>query len=224
MKNQILVIAPHMDDEVLGCGGTIRRHVLAGDVVSVCIVANRAYDHLYNPELINKEKEACRQAQNMLGYQNLTFLDLPDEKLDISQIEIIIPLEEIVTSVNPDIVYLPHRGDINQDHRAVFDAVRVVCRPYSIGKTPILRVYEVPSSTDIVPQYSEWMFRPNLYVDISETLKDKIKAMSCYDTESRVFPHPRSSKGLEILAQKRGMEVGMEAAESFMTIRECWWK
>lgn len=222
MSKQVLIIAPHMDDEVLGCGGTIKRHVLAGDTVTVCIVANRAYGHKYDPVLINREKEACRSAQKVLGYQDLIFLDLPDEKLDASQIEIIIPLEEIVQFSNPDIVYIPHRGDNNQDHRAVFEAARVTCRPHALPKAITLRVYEVPSSTDFVPTYSEWPFQPNYYVDISETLEDKIKAIACYEAESRVFPHSRSPEGLTVYAKKRGMEIGLKAAEAFMVIRDMW--
>ena len=79
-----------MDDEVLGCGGTIVRHINAGDHVTVCVVANRAYNHKYDPKLIEQEKASCKKAQAILSYQDLVFLDLPDEQLDHSQIKIII--------------------------------------------------------------------------------------------------------------------------------------
>jgi LmbE family N-acetylglucosaminyl deacetylase len=219
---KVLVIAPHMDDEVLGCGGTIRRHVTAGDDVIVCIVTQRAYNHEYDHELISREKDACHRARDILGYNEIVFLDLPDEKLDQSQIDIIVPLEETVNEYRPDIVYLPHRGDNNQDHRAVFEAVRVACRPYAAGGASTLRVYEVPSSTDIVPLYAEWPFLSNYYVDISAVLEDKLKAMACYEAESRPFPHPRSQKGLRTYAMKRGIESGLSAAEAFMVIRDFW--
>ena len=94
-----LVIAPHMDDETLSCGGTIVRHVEAGHHVTVCIVANRAYGHKYKPELINHEKASCQKAQEILAYQDLIFLDLPDEQLDRAQIDIIIPLERKVQTL-----------------------------------------------------------------------------------------------------------------------------
>ena len=219
---KILVIAPHMDDEVLGCGGAIARHIRTGDRVSVCIVANRAYGHLHDPALIEREKEACRRAQGILGYQDLTFLDLPDEQLDRSQIELIVPLEAEVNVRLPELVYLPHRGDLNQDHRAVFDAALVACRPLSSHRVNGLRVYEVPSSTDQTPGMTACPFCPNFYVDISEVLPVKIAALAAYETESRTYPHPRSPEGLRAYAQKRGMEVGMAAAETFMVLRDLW--
>jgi len=219
---QVLVIAPHMDDEVLGCAGTIRRHAINGDFVTVCIVANRAYAHKYNPKLINREKKACLAAQKILGYQKLIFLDLPDEKLDQSQIRIITALEAVAGRVLPDIAYIPHRGDRNQDHRAVFKAARVVFRTYSDFDRCVLRVYETPSSTDTTPTFSEWQFLPNYYVDINKTLESKIKAMACYKNESKTFPHPRSAEGLKVYAQKRGMEVRMRAAEAFVIMRDYW--
>ena len=219
---KVLVIAPHMDDEVLGCGGTIIRHVDSGDQVTVCIVANRAYDHKYELNLIEQEKDCCKKAKQVLSYQNLIFLDLPDEQLDQSQIDIIIPLEKVVTECKPDIVYTCHRGDLNQDHRAVFEAVRVVCRPNAKHVVSTLRAFEVPSSTDQVAATSEWPFLPNYYVNLKETLERKVRAMACYSKESKPFPHPRSAEGLRVYAQKRGMEVGVEAAEAFVVLRDNW--
>lgn len=218
---KVLVIAPHMDDEILGCGGAMVRHVQAGDDVAVCVVANRAYGHRYDAALIEREKDACRAARELLGYHHLFFLDLPDEQLDQSQIKLIVPLENVVARVQPAIAYLPHLGDLNQDHRAVFQAGLVACRPQG-SPVKILRVYEVPSSTDQAPALGPWPFLPNYYVDISGVLDLKIKALSCYETESRPFPHPRSREGLEAHGRKRGMEVGLEAAEAFMGLREVW--
>lgn len=220
---RILVIAPHMDDEVLGCGGTIVRHVESGDEVCVCVVANRAYNHQYDPILIEREHEHCRDAQRILGYQHLTFLDLPDERLDTSQVDVIVPLESAIQDMHPDLVYLPHRGDINQDHRAVFEAARVACRPYGSCRARTLRIFEVPSSTDQAGGANEWPFRPNFHVNVAVSLERKISAMACYETESRAFPNPRSPEGLAVLAKKRGTEIGMEAAEAFMIMRDGWW-
>ncbi len=218
----VLIIAPHMDDEVLGCGGTVVRHLSQGDTVTVCIVANRAYDHQYVDEFIEREKEAAKNAQAILGYQELIFLDCNDERLDDRQIDIIVPIEEVVQKQKPDVVYFPHRGDLNQDHRAVFEAVRVACRPFAAHRVNRLVVYEVPSSTDQVPGQNEWPFLPNRHVDIQKHLEAKLAAMGCYEVEGRDFPHPRSLRGIEILARKRGMEVGMAAAEAFMVLRDNW--
>jgi len=220
---KILVIAPHMDDEVLGCGGTIVRHVERGDHVSVCIVADRAYNHQYDPVFIERERQNCREAQGVLRYQRLTFLGLPDERLDAALADVIAPLEQATADCVPDVVYIPHRGDLNQDHRAVFEAARVVCRPYGPCRPRTVRVFEVPSSTDQSGGVNGWPFEPHYYVDISTCLQRKLQAMACYKAEGRAFPNPRSSEGIEVLAKKRGGETGMHAAEAFMTVRDGWW-
>jgi LmbE family N-acetylglucosaminyl deacetylase len=219
---RVLVIAAHMDDEVLGPGGTIVRHVAAGDNVTVCIACMRAYDHQYNPQLIEEEKQATRSAAEIMGYHDLRFLDLRDELLDERLLDVIQPLEECVLDVRPAVVYTHHRGDTNQDHRAVFQASLVACRSLARHKVARVLSYEVLSSTDQAPPFPEYAFQPNYYVNISDALVRKIAAMSAYQRELRDFPHPRSIRGIEILAQKRGMEVGLDAAEAYMVVRDEW--
>lgn len=219
---KVLVIAPHMDDEVLGVGGTIARHVDLGDEVSVCIVANRAYDHQYNPVLIEEQKDAAKQAQRILSYRYLHFLDLPDEQLDDKLINIIVPLESVYLDFKPEIVYINHGGDIHQDHQAVFKAARIVCRPVGEHRAKKILAYEIPSSTEQSSHYLEDQFIPNFYVDIDSYLERKIQALACYERESRPFPHPRSLEGIRIYAKKRGTEVGFSAAEAFSIINELW--
>lgn len=220
MNDTILVIAPHMDDEVLGVGGTIAKHVAAGDKVTVCVLANRAYDNEYDEELIEEEKADASAAKDVLGYGELRFLGLPDEQLDRAIIEVIKPLETVYKEVNPDVVYTCHRGDPHQDHRAVFEASLVPTRPISSSPPERVLVYEVPSSTDQSPPYPEFQFTPNVYEDISDHLDTKIEAMAQYERESREFPHPRSAEGIRTSAKKRGIEVGFTAAEAFSLLRE----
>lgn len=217
---RVLVIAPHMDDEILGAGGVIRRHVEAGDTVTVCVVANRAYSHSYDDKLIAEEKDAACRAKAVLGYQELVFLGLPDERLDAVLQDIIIPLEEVYQQAKPEMAYVNHRGDNNQDHQAVFRAAMVVCRPYGGSYLRTLYAYEVPSSTDQAPALPENAFLPTRYVDISSQLGVKVAALQCYQRELRKFPHPRSPEGVTIYARKRGSEVGMEAAAAFMVLRD----
>lgn len=219
---KVLVLSAHMDDEILGMGGTIARHVAAGDEVTVCIACKRAYNHQFDPKIVEEEKEAARRAAKVLGYQDLRFLDLRDELLDERLLDVIVPLEECVMKVRPDVVYTHHRSDSNQDHRAVFQASMIACRTISSHKVPRLLSYEVPSSTDQAPPFPEYAFQPNFYVDISGFLDRKIQAMKAYTRELREFPHPRSAKGIEVLAQKRGMEIGFRAAEAFTVIRDEW--
>lgn len=219
---KVLIIAAHMDDEVLGAGATIAKHVEAGDEVSVCVICMRAYDHKFDPDVQREEKAAGRRAASILGYRDLEFLDLRDELLDDKLLDIIVPLEDCVARKKPDVVYTHHRGDSNQDHRAVFQASLIACRPISSHRIQRLLCYEVPSSTDVAPPVPEYAFQPNYWVDASKTLERKIDAMRAYVREMKEFPHPRSAKGIEVLAQKRGMEIGMHAAEAFLSLRDQW--
>ena len=218
----VLVISAHMDDEVLGMGGTIAKHLEAGDTVTVCIVCKRAYEHKFDDALVKEEQESTRRAANIIGYEDIRFLSLRDELLDERLLDVIVPLEDCVLDVRPSIVYTHHRGDANQDHRAVFHASLVACRSISQCKVPRLLSYEVLSSTDTAPPFPEYAFQPNFYVQIDDFLERKIEAMRAYARELREFPHPRSLEGIEVLARKRGMEIGFVAAEAFMVIRDEW--
>jgi LmbE family N-acetylglucosaminyl deacetylase len=220
---RILVIAPHMDDEVLGVGGTIAKHVAEGDEVFVCFIAHRVYDHRYDEEKNKTEMQCALKAKEILGYKEANFFNLSDERLDGCTQEIIMPLEQYVKKVNPEVVYLCHHGDNNQDHRAVFQAAMVVLRPIANLNIKKVLCYEVPSSTEQAPALKDCVFLANVHVDIEQCLKTKIEALSCYKTELREFPHPRSVRGIEVLAMKRGSEVGFKAAEAFMLIREKSW-
>ena len=219
---KVLVISAHMDDEVLGMGGTIAKHVAAGDEVTVCVACKRAYNHQYDPQIVEEEKTAARRAAEVLGYKDLRFLDLRDELLDDRLSDVIVPLEDCVLKVMPSVVYTHHRGDSNQDHRAVFQASMIACRSVSQHKVSRLLSYEVPSSTDQSPPFPEYAFQPNYYVNIDGVLDRKIDAMKIYTRELRQFPHPRSTQGVEVLAQKRGIEVGFRAAEAFVLVRDEW--
>jgi len=218
MKN-ILVIAPHPDDEVLGAGGVICRHVAAGDKVAVAFVCDRAYNHAYVKKYIQQERAAAMKAKAILGYHSIFFLGLKDELLDVKLQDVIIAIEEITTKVLPDIAYLPHRGDNNQDHRAVFQAAMVALRSFAQPKVSGIYSYETASSTEQAGPFPECAFLPNYFVDISGYIGRKLKALSCYDREKRQYPHPRSREAVEIFAKARGACAGLKSAEAFEAIR-----
>lgn len=219
---KVLVIAPHMDDEVLGCAGAILRHVKEKDEVSVCFVACRIYNHAYNREKNAVQRRHAQRAKEVLRYQGQVFFELPDERLDVSLQDIIVLLEKYVQQIKPEVVYLPFRGDNNQDHRSVFDAARVIFRPAASRFVKGIYMYEVPSSTDQSPPLVESAFMPNYYINITKFIDKKIKAFRCYQTEKRDYPHPRSEQALRVLAQKRGTEIGFEYSEAFMMLRNKW--
>jgi LmbE family N-acetylglucosaminyl deacetylase len=218
----ILVIAPHMDDELLGLGGTLRRHVKTGDKVSVCIVAHRVYNRQYDPKLNKQERKSTLEAQKIIGYKELRFLDLPDERLDNCLQDILIPLEEYYNSVSPDLVYLNFWEDNHQDHRAVFQTARILLRRCSSSPPGKVLVYETPSSTEQSPSLPASAFMPNYYVNIESAIECKLKALECYERESRTFPHPRSLEAIRNLAIRRGVESGFAYAEAFIVLYDQW--
>jgi LmbE family N-acetylglucosaminyl deacetylase len=209
-----------MDDEVLGCGGTIARHVDHGDRVDVCVVCNRAYSRVYNADMIEEEKACAKAAQDILDYAGLRFLDLPDEQLSLHFQELLEALERTVAEVRPELIYTCFGGDLHQDHRAVAQASNIALRPFAAPFVRRVLAYEVPSGTEqVFPGVSE-AFVPTVFQDISAQLDRKLSAMAAYERESRSAPHPRSPEMLRARAQTRGAQCGRLAAEAFMLLRE----
>jgi LmbE family N-acetylglucosaminyl deacetylase len=218
---RVLVVSAHPDDETYGLGGTIQRHVQLGAVVSVLFLTDGVGARHTGVE---QQKQAARRACATLGVEDVRFADKPDQRLDaLPLLDLILPISEAVKELRPEVVYTHHRGDANQDHRAVFAATLVATRPF--GDNPVNEVlsYEVASSTEWSAPVGDWAFLPNVFVDISETLDGKLAAVEAYrDTaapEVRPFPHPRSCEAVRIYAQNRGVSVGMEAAEAFVLVR-----
>ena len=214
---KVLVIAAHPDDEVMGAGGTIVKHVQHGDELCLCIVT-KAYAPDWSEEVIKEKRKEAITASKILNIKKTYFCDLPTVMLDtIPQKSLNEHISNVVKEVQPDVVYTTNRSDLHIDHRLVFEATMVAVRP--VSNTSVRRVlsYETPASTS---PFAERAFLPNVYVDISNTLKFKINAMSVYKTELKEYPHPRSLEAISIYAKKRGLEIGVDAAEAFELIRE----
>lgn len=210
----ILVIAAHPDDEVLGCGGTIALHTAGGDKVTV-VIACEGESLRYGDYGIGQE-EHIKSAGAILGVKDIRMLRFPDQRLDsYSLTELIGPLEYIVNDVRPDIVYCQYGGDLNLDHRILFDAAAVALRPLKECISGVYAFYTASSTEWAYPR----SFVPDTWVDISSTLDKKLEAFACYISEVRQFPHPRSIKTLEYNSRFFGSQCLMEAAEAFMTIR-----
>jgi len=219
---KVLVIAAHPDDEVLGCGGVVARHAAAGDKVETVIVAegatSRGQGGEATPEIL---RAAATKAAGILGSAPPRFLGLPDNRLDsVDLLDIVQALEAVLAEVAPEIVYAHHGGDLNIDHRIVFEAALTACRP--IPNTPVKRFYcfETPSSTEWAAPSIGPSFQPQRYVRIADTWAAKRAALECYQTEMRDFPHARSIKAVEALARWRGAQAGLDTAEAFEVIRE----
>lgn len=216
---KILVIAAHPDDEILGLGGSIIRHVRDGYEVHVVIMSEGASSR-YEDGMKNKLKESTYKACEMIGVARLHFCDMPDQRMDgIPLLDVIQPIEALVKEIEPETIYVHHHGDVNQDHRVVFEATMVAARPVKESSIKKILCYETPSSTEWCPPFSDRVFIPNVFVDIKETIQRKLDAFRCYESEIREFPHPRSLEALKNTANQWGSKVGLEYAEAFELIR-----
>lgn len=222
-KKRILVLAPHPDDEVLGCGGTIAKKIREGNLVWIGVLTNA---NITNPEkytnekLINIRNEA-NNAGKLLGVQEVLFEELPAIILD--QFPAHKVTDAIVNWINKyqiDTLYVPHRGDIHNDHKVIFDASLVASRP--VGNYTVNEVYsyETLSETEWAHPFPNDAFIPNVFEKLSsEDFDMKLAAMSCYKSQVRAFPNSRSLETIEALAKFRGSTVSVERAEAFMLIR-----
>ncbi len=219
--NQILVFAAHPDDEVLGCGGTIARHVQEGDNVAVTILAEGITSRSVVPgpsdQLVDELSalaQSARSANRILGVAHLELLSFPDNRMDA------VPFEEVLSIVRerlqrwkPRVVYTHHGGDVNVDHRIIHEAVVRACA--TAPWVEELLCFEVPSSTEWQPAALGSPFLPDVFVEVSDSLKLKMEALRAYASEMRPFPHARSFEAVEALARWRGASSGVNAAEAF---------
>lgn len=226
MTGRIAIIAAHPDDEVLGCGGTLARLANEGHQVHILLMADGessrgGAEQPIDAGLLSARNMAAETACKILGCASVEALNLPDNRLDgMDRLDVIKQIEHFVERYQPSTVFTHHAGDVNIDHRVVHDAVIAACRPQPEHPVKELLFFEVPSSTEWRPPGSAITFAPNLFYDISTTFTLKLKALQVYESELRTFPHTRSLKAVESLAQWRGATVGVEAAEAFVLGRK----
>lgn len=220
---KVLVLSPHPDDEVLGAGGTIARLAREANDVTVTIVT-KGWEPLFPNSQVEQVRSEARAASEVLGVKSLRFMDLPVTKLnELAKHKLNREFEELMSEEEPEIVFLPFGGDLQEDHRQVFEASMVALRP-AVSKKHVKRIlcYETVSETHWSAGNVESYFVPQLWVDISDHLAVKLEAMRCYNSQLQQEPDARSPEAISSLAKWRGSMVGMHAAECFITVRECW--
>ena len=221
MRN-VLIIAPHPDDEVLGCGGTMARLAREGQKVTVAIVTKGS--PLFPASQVRQVRAEARKANKLLGVQTLLFLDLPVTSLHLMpEHKLNKVFSDLTDKVKPTTVFLPFPGDRHEDHRQIFDAAMVAMRP-DRRRTQVTRICccETVSETHWAAPGVEPPFQPNCYVDITPTLDDKLSAMRQYKSQLAERIPARSIEAIEALARFRGSIVGMGAAEAFCVVRDLW--
>lgn len=208
----ILVVAAHPDDEILGVGGTIVKHITNGNSVFVCI-ATKAYEPIWSKDYIEKKIAQQKKVDKYLGIKKRYNLDYPTVTLNtIPHGEFNKKITDIVDKVHPNIVYTHFESDVNYDHTILFRACLVATKP---PKRISLYCFETLSETE----WSNKPFIPNIWIDITNYIEKKIKAFSIYSSEVKTYPHPRSLKAIKILSEKRGIEACVKHAEAFILIR-----
>src|ERR1043166_5163352 len=219
---RILAIAPHPDDETLGCGATLLKHKAQGDRLFWLIVT-RGHEPQWSAELIARKDDEIKKVKDAFGFEQVFPLGFPTIKLDTVPLdEIITAIRKVIDAANPECVYLNPSGDVHSDRRVLCEAAMSVLKPFYSGRTGVRRVltYETPSSTDAMPASAGNSFAPNVFNDITPHLTRKLEIMSLYETEQQPFPLPRSSESIQALARYRGSTIGTEFAEAFMLVRE----
>ena len=209
----ILVIAAHPDDEVLGMGGTIRKYAKKNHKIHLCVVSEGATAQYSDKKMIQVREKACKNSGKILGITKYDFLGFPDMKLDtIPHLEINQKLEKIIKKSKPTLVFTTPSNDLNKDHQLVCESTLVATRPISSSVKEVLS-YELPGAV-------KNPFIPTVFENITSEISYKIKAFKCYKSEVKKFPHPRSIDSIKSLAIQRGIESGFKRAEAFQLLRK----
>jgi LmbE family N-acetylglucosaminyl deacetylase len=219
--SRVLVVAPHPDDETLGCGGTLLRHRNDGDEIHWMIMTRISESAGYSKESVESRKNEIADVAKTYGFSSIHQAKFETTTLDtIAKRELVEEVSSVMNSVKPEIIYVPYRNDVHSDHKVIFDVVAACTKSFRYPFIRKVRAYETLSETEfgITPESSG--FRPNLWIDITEHLEKKIMIMKKYKGEMGKHPFPRSERNINALATIRGATAGVEAAEAFLSLKE----
>lgn len=221
MKERIAIVSVHPDDETLGCGGTILRHVAAGHPV-LWIIVTSAWEPRFSSTTVAAKAEEVDRVAAAYGFIEVVRLGLPTTRLrELPIAELVEPLESALVRFQPDWLYTIHGGDVHTDHQAVFEALSIILKPFrrNVRVSRILS-FETLSSTDATLSPQARPFIPNVFVEIGAYVERKIEIMALFESERQPSPLPRSAEAIRALARWRGSTIGCAYAEAFMLIRE----
>jgi len=217
----VLCIAPHPDDETLGCGGTLLRHVAEGAEVHWLIVTSMDPARGFTPERIARRDREIEEVALAYGFTAVHRTHLPTTRLDtLPKSDLVTAISQVVQKVLPRTMYVPYRNDAHSDHAAVFDAAVACTKSFRYPSIRKVLAYETLSETEFGMRTDDPGFRPNVFVDTSAWIDRKIGIMERYAGEMAPFPFPRSRECLQAQATLRGSQAGVSAAEAFMLLKE----
>jgi len=217
-----LIIAPHPDDELLGCGGSLLKWIEQGSTAGWLLITAISEELGWDKAKVQERDREIQQVRAGLSIspENLYSLEFPTTKLDqIPTAQLVGAISEVFKTFQPEEVYVPHANDIHSDHRIIFNAVAACCKWFRYPSVKRILAYETLSETDCNLN-SDAVFKPNVFVDITGYLEKKIELLGIYQSEWGEFPFPRSETAVKALANVRGAQSGFMAAEAFQLLRE----
>lgn len=223
---KILIVAAHPDDEILGVGGTIARHIEAGDEVYALILGEGQTSRYEKREgaregIVEELHKNTLAAADILGIKEVFFENFADNRFDREDLlDIVKAVERKIAALQPGIIYTHHRGDLNIDHQITYRAVLTATRPMADQPVKEIYTFETVSSTEWNFTYRGEQFAPNVFVKLTEEqFGKKLAAMEKYETELCEYPHPRSLEMLKAVAARWGGVAGGQPVEAFEVVR-----
>ncbi|MEI6285478.1 MAG: PIG-L deacetylase family protein [Bacillota bacterium] len=219
---KILVVAPHPDDETLGCGGTLLKLAAQGNEIHWLIATCMDEKYGYSRERITQRRMEIESVAGKYGFTTTTQLNFPAARLDqIPIANLVAAFSEVYIDRKPDVIFIPFRGDVHTDHPIVFDAASSAAKWFRCGSIRKIIAYETLSETEFGTSFCSSGFHPNLFVDVSDYFELKLAIMKTdYFSELKPFPFPRSEANIRALATLRGATSGCTFAEAFMLVKE----
>ena len=216
----VLVVSPHPDDETLGCGGTLFKHKKNGDKIFWLNFTDISVETGWHQDIVNKRKSEIDLINKKYNFSQFFNLSFPTTKVDTIPIsDIIEKISDIYKQISPEIIYIPYINDIHSDHQIISKAMQSTFKWFRYPHINKVLMYETIFETEFNFIKQE-TFCPNIFIDISEFLDDKIQTMKIYNSEIKDFPFPRSKNTIQALAYFRGSQSGFGAAEAFELVYE----
>lgn len=218
----VLVISAHPDDETLGCGGTLLKHRSEGDDL-YWLIATQAHEPQWSSETIERKTAEAAAVSTAYGIEKCFKLGLPAGQLDtIPVADLMHHVHKVIKEISPETIYLVNGTDIHTDHSALFTASMSVLKPFHMRALGVRKIVcsEILSSTEAAPSQHRSGFTPNIFVDITPYIDQKIDILSKYLTELQPDPMPRGPSAIRALARFRGATISVDYAEAFMLVRE----